>query len=178
MLHNQDVACIVSKSAWPILNYELKTDAHSIGDVLLNRKYINHDLLINLKEYAPDDFFAPIASGSTPFYASIVIPCSMKTLAAITHGYADNLIHRVCDIALKEKRKLIVVPRETPMNTIHLANLHTLSLFGAQVVMPIPAFYNFPQTIDDVIQFVVGRVLDLLNIEHNLYKRWNNEDNN
>jgi 4-hydroxy-3-polyprenylbenzoate decarboxylase len=180
LLHNQNVACIVSKSAWPILHYELKNDACSMHDVLLRRQYINHDLLINFKEYAPDDFFAPIASGSTPFDASVVIPCSMKTLAAITHGYADNLIHRVCDIALKEKRKLIIVPRETPMNTIHLANLHTLSLYGVSVVMPVPAFYNFPQTIDDVIHFIVGRVLDLLDIKHTLYKRWNDndEDNN
>lgn len=175
--YNKNVVAIVSKSAWHIINYELKTDAHSIHDVVLMRQYINHDLLINLKEYAPDDFFAPIASGSIPVEATLVIPCSMKTVAAIVHGYADNLIHRVCDIALKEKRKLIIVPRETPMNTIHLSNLYTLSLYGVSIVMPVPAFYNFPKTIDDVIHFIVGRVLDLLDIHHTLYKRWNNEDN-
>ncbi|MGQ9844419.1 MAG: UbiX family flavin prenyltransferase [Spirochaetota bacterium] len=173
--HNKNVVAIVSQSAWPILNYELKTDAHSIHDVLLMRQYINHDLLVNLKEYAPNDFFAPIASGSIPVEATLIVPCSMKTVAAIVHGYADNLIHRVCDIAIKERRKLIIVPRETPMSVIHLSNIYHLSLYGASIVMPVPGFYNFPKTIDDVVNFIVGRILDLLNIEHTLYARWNYE---
>ena len=174
---NKEVTCIVSQSAWQVMHYELQTDAKTIAAILKNRD-VQNNLLENLKEYSPDDFFAPVASGSFPFDAAVVIPASMKTVAAIAHGYADNLIHRVCDIALKEKRTLIVVPRETPMSTIHLHNLYTIALNGASVVMPLPAFYNFPKTIDDVINFVVGRVLDLLHIEHTLYKRWNNENNN
>lgn len=174
---NKEVTCIVSQSAWQVMNYELQTDATTITAILKSRK-VQNNLLENLKEYSPDDFFAPVASGSFPFEAVVVIPASMKTVAAIAHGYADNLIHRVCDIALKEKRTLIVVPRETPMSAIHLHNLHMIALNGASVVMPLPAFYNFPKTIDDVINFIVGRVMDLLHIEHNLYKRWNNEDNN
>jgi 4-hydroxy-3-polyprenylbenzoate decarboxylase len=93
----------------------------------------------------------------------------MKTVAAIAHGYADNLIHRVCDIALKEKRQLVIVPRETPLSALHLYNLYTLSMYGASVVMPIPAFYNFPETVDDVVNFIIGRVFDQLHIQHNLY---------
>ncbi|MEW6528108.1 MAG: UbiX family flavin prenyltransferase [Spirochaetota bacterium] len=174
---NKEVACIVSKSGWPVIQYELQTNVHTVKDILLQRS-IDIQLLHNLKEYTPDDFFTPIASGSNPFDAAVVIPASMKTVAAIASGYADTLVHRVCDIALKEKRTLIVVPRETPMSAIHLHNLHTLTLNGASVVMPVPAFYNFPKTIEDVINFVVGRVLDLLHIEHTLYKRWNNEDTN
>ncbi|MEJ5360737.1 MAG: UbiX family flavin prenyltransferase [Spirochaetota bacterium] len=173
---NKEVTCIVSQSAWQVIHYELHTDAKKIVDILKSRN-IKNNLLQNLKEYSPDDFFAPVASGSFPFAAAVVIPASMKTVAAIAHGYADNLIHRVCDIALKERRRLIVVPRETPMSSIHLHNLYTIALNGAGVVMPLPAFYNFPKTIDDVINFIVGRVLDILHIEHNLYKRWNNEDN-
>lgn len=171
---NKEVSCIVSRSAWSVMQYELQTDVHTIKDILLQRN-IDNKMLSNLKEYTPDDFFSPVASGSNPFEAAVVIPASMKTVAAIAHGYADNLIHRVCDIALKEKRSLIVVPRETPMSGIHLSNLHTLAQYGATVVMPVPAFYNFPKTIDDVINFIVGRVLDLLHIEHTLYGRWNNE---
>ncbi len=174
---NKKVTCIVSQSAWQVIQYELHTDAKTIIDILKSQN-LQNNLLQNLKEYSPDDFFAPVASGSFPFDASVIIPASMKTVAAIAHGYADNLIHRVCDIALKEKRTLIVVPRETPMSSIHLHNLYTVALNGASVVMPLPAFYNFPKTIDDVINFIVGRVLDLLHIEHNLYKRWDNEDNN
>ncbi|MDH7554954.1 MAG: UbiX family flavin prenyltransferase [Spirochaetota bacterium] len=174
---NKEVTCIVSQSAWQVINYELQTDAKTIKAILKNRN-VQNNLLENLKEYSPDDFFAPVASGSFPFDAAVVIPASMKTVAAIAHGYADNLIHRVCDIALKEKRTLIVVPRETPMSAIHLHNLYMIALNGTSVVMPLPAFYNFPKTIDDVINFVVGRVLDLLHIEHTLYKRWNNENNN
>ncbi|MCX8124693.1 MAG: UbiX family flavin prenyltransferase [Spirochaetes bacterium] len=171
---NKEVACIVSQSAWPVMQYELQTDVHTVKEILLQRS-IDIQLLHNLKEYKPDDFFTPIASGSNPFEAAVVIPASMKTVAAIACGYADNLIHRVCDIALKEKRTLIIVPRETPMSGIHLNNLHTAALYGCTVVMPVPAFYNFPKTIDDVINFIVGRVLDILHIEHNCYKRWNNE---
>ncbi len=171
---NKQIACIVSDNAWPVIQYELQTDAHTIKDILLQRS-IHNILLQHLNEYTPDDFFTPVASGSNSFEAAVVIPASMKSIAAIAYGYADNLIHRVCDIALKEKRALIVVPRETPMSGIHLHNLHTLALYGATVVMPVPAFYNFPKTIDDVINFIVGRVLDLLHIEHNLYGRWNDE---
>lgn len=173
---NKQITCIVSHSAWKVLQYELQTDAHTIKNVLMQRS-IDDRLLHNLKEYTPDDFFTPVASGSYQFEAAVVIPASMKTVAAIAHGYADNLIHRVCDVALKEKRTLIVVPRETPMSAIHLHNLYTLAQYGAMVVMPVLAFYNFPKTIDDAINFIVGRVMDLLHIEHNLYKRWNNEDN-
>jgi len=173
--HNKQIAVIVSKSAWPIIHHEMQTDCTSIISIVKQRT-MQPELLCNIIEYSPDDFFAPIASGSNQFEATIVIPCSMKTVAAIAHGYADNLIHRVCDIALKEKRQLVIVPRETPLSALHLYNLYTLSMYGASVVMPIPAFYNFPETVDDVVNFIIGRVFDQLHIQHNLYRRWHYEE--
>ena len=176
LLKDKEVVCIVSNNAWPIIKYELQTECETVTDILKQRSN-DGNYRTRLTEYKYDDFFSPIASGSNPFEAAVIIPCSMKTVAALACGYADNVIHRVGDIAFKEKRTLVVVPRETPMSGIHLGNLHTLASHGATVVMPVPAFYNFPKTVDDVVNFIVGRVLDVLGINHNLYKRWNDGNN-
>lgn len=129
---------------------------------------------INLSDnyYDNNDFFTPVASGSNKFDAVLVIPCSMKTLSAIANGYSHNLIGRVCDIALKEQRKLIIMPREMPFSTIHLENMLKLSKYGALIMPPIPAYYNDPKSIEDIVDFIVGRVLDNLDIENNLFNRW------
>ena len=102
----------------------------------------------------------------------IIAPCSMKTLAGVASGFAENVILRAADIALKEKRKLILVPRETPLNTIHLRNMLNLSKQGALIVPAMPAYYHKPKNIEALVDFIVGRVLDLIEIEHTLYKGW------
>lgn len=122
--------------------------------------------------YPEDDMTAPIASGSFMAEAMVIIPCSMKTLAAVAAGYADNLIVRAADVMLKEHRRLIVVARETPLNEIHLRNMLRLARAGAIVMPPVPAFYNHPQSPEDVIDHFVGRVLDLLGIPNHLSRRW------
>jgi len=122
------------------------------------------------------DVGCAVASGSFPVDGMIIIPCSMTTAAAISIGLGDNALRRAADVTLKEKRPLILVPRETPFGEIHLENLLKLSRLGATIVPPIPAWYTQPKTIEDVENFIVGKVLDLLRIEHQLYKRWKSEE--
>lgn len=122
--------------------------------------------------YAPRDFAAPIASGSHLFHAMVVIPCSMGTLSAIACGSSDTLITRAADVCLKEKRRLIIVPRETPLSLVGLRNMVAAAEAGAVVLPACPAFYSKPQSLDDLVDVLVGRVLDLLGIENDLYRRW------
>jgi len=123
-----------------------------------------------------DRMTASIASGSHRFDGMVVIPCSAKTLAAISSGYADNLITRTADVCLKEHRKCILVTRETPLSKIHLKNMLAAEDAGATIMPASPGFYHNPKTIDDLIDMVVARVLDHLEVEHNLVKRWSGYD--
>ncbi len=122
--------------------------------------------------YEPEDLAAPLASGSFPTEAMVVAPCSMKTLAALAHGYADNLLVRAGDVTLKERRRLVLVPRETPLHLGHLRNMVALAEMGAILVPPAVSFYHQPLTIQDVVDHTVGKVLDLLQVEHSLFRRW------
>lgn len=122
------------------------------------------------------DFSAGIASGSFRTAGMAVCPCSMGTVAAIAHGTSENLIHRAADVHLKERRKLIVVPRETPLGLIQLRNLVALAEAGAIVLPAMPAFYTLPKSVDDMVDFVVGRVCDQLGVEHRLFPRWGADD--
>lgn len=119
-----------------------------------------------------DDLFDPIASGSHPLDAVIVAPASMGFCGSVASGLGADLAERAADVALKERRPLVLVPRETPLSLVHLRNLATLTEAGAIVVPAMPAFYQHPQTIDDLVSFVVGKVLDVLGIEHSLFGRW------
>ncbi len=125
-----------------------------------------------LAVFGREAWFAPVASGSNPPDAMVVCPCSMGTLAAIANGLADNLIERAADVVLKEGRKLILVPRETPLSAIHLENMLRLARAGAVILPPSPGFYHHPQTVADLVDFVVARVLDQLAVPHALMRRW------
>ena len=118
------------------------------------------------------DFMAGIASGSFLTAGMVICPCSMGTVGAIAHGLSQNLIHRAADVHLKERRKLVLVPRETPLHLVHLRNLTICAEAGAVVLPAMPAFYTRPQTLDDALNFIVGRVCDQLGVEHDLFARW------
>jgi flavin prenyltransferase len=173
LLSGETVAGIVSDSSWQIIEHELswKKDGSEPLKTFLKQRGIAKSLE-NFQEYANNDFFSPLASGSTDFHAMIVIPCSMKTLSAISHGYADNLITRVCDVALKEGRQCIMVPRETPLSVIHLENMLKVARSGIQIVPPSPGFYTLPESVEDIVNFIVGKVLHLLGKKHHLFKAW------
>ncbi|MGB9802834.1 UbiX family flavin prenyltransferase [Desulfofundulus sp.] len=122
--------------------------------------------------YASSDLAAPVASGSFVHHGMVIAPCSMKTLASIAWGYSDNLITRAADVTIKEKRPLILMTRETPLNAIHLENMLKLARLGVVIMPPVPSFYQHPETIEDLVLQTTGRVLDLLGIENNLVTRW------
>ncbi len=125
-----------------------------------------------LRVFGRDDWYAPMASGSNPGDAMVICPCTMGTLAAVAAGLSDDLITRGADVMLKEKRPLILVPRESPFSAIHLENMLKLSHAGAVILPPNPGFYYQPQTVQDLVDFVVARILDHLGVEHSLVKRW------
>ena len=125
-----------------------------------------------LDVYGREEWFAPVASGSNPPDAMVVCPCTMGTLAAIAQGLANNLIERAADVALKEGRLLVLVPRETPFSTLHLENMLRLSRAGAVILPPNPGFYQHPQSVADLVDFVVARILDRIGVPHTLMARW------
>jgi 4-hydroxy-3-polyprenylbenzoate decarboxylase len=126
----------------------------------------------NATVYDPNDWKAPYASGSAKVDAYVICPCSMGTLGTIASGAMQNLIHRAASVALKEERKLVVCPRETPLSTIHLENMLTLRRAGATILFLAPGFYHGAESVDDLVDFVVARVLDQIGLEHALTPRW------
>ncbi|MEF9438500.1 MAG: UbiX family flavin prenyltransferase [Candidatus Mariimomonas ferrooxydans] len=126
----------------------------------------------NVKYYKEDNLSAPVSSGSFITDGMFVVPCSMKTLSGIANGYASNLVERAADVILKENRKLILAPREMPFNAIHLENMLKLARLGVTIAPPVPAFYHKPKKINDIIDFVVGKILDSSNVNNRLFRRW------
>jgi len=124
------------------------------------------------KTYDINDLTAAIASGSFKTDGMVILPCSMKTLSGIANGFSENLLLRAADVVIKEKRYLILSPREAPLSVIHLENMLKLARMGVIVLPPMPAFYTKPKTIDEIVDQTLGKILDLLNIEHQLYRRW------
>lgn len=136
------------------------------------REIIKTELKKSVNGYREKDIGAPFSSGSSTADAMVIAPCSMKTLSAVANGYSSNLISRSADVMIKEGKRLILVPRETPLSAIHLENMLKLSRIGVTVLPAMPGFYHGPKKIEDLIDFIVGKILDSLGIENSLYRRW------
>lgn len=166
-----DVGLCISDAGYTVLATELYGDPSLSREAIVERFARGNGVAV----FAKDDYGSPYASGSAKVDAYAVCPCSMATAATIAAGAMANLIHRAASVALKEERKLVLVPRETPLSTIHLENLLRLRRAGATIVFAAPGFYHAPQTVDDLVNFVVGRCLDQLGLDQTLAKRWGQE---
>ncbi len=142
--------------------------------ILKHELGITESELVNIatEYHEPDDLTATINSGSFKFESMIIVPCTMKTIAAIANGYGNNAITRTADVVLKERRKLVLVPRETPLRSVHLENMLKISQEGGIILPAMPGFYHKPEKTDDLVDFVVGKILDVMGIENNLFHRW------
>lgn len=167
-----DLALVVSDAARLVIREELGVSLRSLVDKEAFLELFEPHSLERITLYSNHDLTAPLASGSYPTQGMVIIPCSAGTLGHLASGATANLIQRAADCTLKEGRRLIVVPRETPLNLIHLENLVRLARAGARILPASPAFYSGAQTIQDLVDFVIGKVLDSLEISHAVYPRW------
>ncbi|OMF65638.1 flavin prenyltransferase UbiX [Paenibacillus sp. FSL R5-0766] len=168
-----NVHLVISNAGWRVLKEELDWDVTN-RDAVLEEKFGNR--AGSLTYHPVSDIGASIASGSYLADGMIIMPCSMGTLSSIAQGSSDNLMSRAADVMMKEGRTLILVPRETPLHAIHLENMLKLSRLGVRMIPAMPAFYYKPQTMDELILFLVGKVLDSLRIPHQLFTRWGEPD--
>lgn len=160
-----EIDCIVSRDAWMTIHEEM-------GESFASQLKFSKSFIKEIRFHNIADFTADIASGSAHFDACAIVPCSMATLGALASGLSDNLIRRVADVALKERRRLVLVPREAPLHELHLENMCKLSRMGAIIYPPQPAWYLRPQTVEDIERAIVSRILDQLGIKNEIAPRW------
>ncbi|MDA5106867.1 MULTISPECIES: UbiX family flavin prenyltransferase [Brevibacillus] len=164
------VHLMITEAGWQVFRDEL--DWNTDDREALIREKLQQDLPGALHYWGMRDFNCPAASGSYRCDGMVVVPCSMGTLSGIAHGASGNLLERVADVMLKERRRLVLVPRETPLNAIQLENMLKLSRLGVTILPAMPGYYHKPQTMDDLVNFVVGKALDALDVPHELFRRW------
>jgi len=164
VLHSMSIETYLIISEWAKKNIEIETDK--------TLEYVKSLSSVNYDNFRLD---ASVSSGSFLHNGMVIVPCSMKSLSSIANGYDDTLISRAASVTLKESRKLIIVPRETPLSRIHLENMIKLQQAGAIILPAMPGFYHRPSTIEEIVDHLVGKILDQLNIEHDLFKRWKDQ---
>jgi len=164
VLHSMSIETYLIISEWAKKNIVIETDK--------TLEYVKSLSSVNYDNFRLD---ASVSSGSFLHNGMVIVPCSMKSLSSIANGYDDTLISRAASVTLKESRKLIIVPRETPLSRIHLENMIKLQQAGAIILPAMPGFYHRPSTIEEIVDHLVGKILDQLNIEHDLFKRWKDQ---
>lgn len=178
LLKTSEIHLIISSQAFSIILHETGIDwtKNELSDMghrsklqQIIRRYFKTNRLFY---YEDNDMAAPIASGSFLTDGMLVVPCSMKTLSGIASGYANNLIERAADVNVKEGRPLLLSPREMPFSAIHLENMLKLARLGVRIAPPVPAFYHRPEGLDDILDFIAGKILDSFSVPHGLFKRW------
>ncbi len=168
LIKTAEVHLVISKNTFPIILEETGIDWAEDTETAIR----NHFATDRLFFHEDKKMEAPVASGSFMTNGMLVVPCTMKTLSGIAHGYANNLIERAADVTLKEGRPLLLSPREMPFSAIHLENMLKLARLGVRIAPPVPAFYHGPKDVEGVIDFIVGKILDSFGIEHELFRRW------
>ena len=173
LAQHQHVHLLLSSAARVVfateLDWQLPAAPKAMADMLREHFGVSES---QLQVYGKEEWFSPVASGSAAPKKMIVCPCSTGTLSAIAHGASDNLIERAADVVIKERGQLILVPREMPFSAIHLENMHKLAQLGVTIMPAAPGFYHKPQSIDDLVDFVVARILDHLDLDQTLQPRW------
>ena len=164
VLHSINIETYLIISEWAKKNIEIETNK--------TLEYVKSLSSVNYDNFRLD---ASVSSGSFLHDGMVIVPCSMKSLSSIANGYDDTLISRAASVTLKESRKLIIVPRETPLSRIHLENMIKLQQAGAIILPAMPGFYHQPSTIEEIVDHLVGKILDQLNIKHDLFKRWKDQ---
>jgi 4-hydroxy-3-polyprenylbenzoate decarboxylase len=173
LAQQQHVHVLMSSAARVVfateLDWQLPASPQGMSEALQQHFGVGPE---QLRVYGKEEWFSPVASGSAAPKKMVVCPCSTGTLSAIAHGSSDNLIERAADVVMKERGQLILLPREMPLSAIHLENMHKLALLGVTIMPAAPGFYHKPESIDDLVDFVVARILDHLGLEQTLQPRW------
>lgn len=172
LLKSAHVHLVISSTALSILKGETGIDWASGSEAETQQKVRDHFSTEGVSYWSEHNLNAPVASGSFGTDGMLVVPCSMKTLAGIRGGYANTLIERAADVTLKEGRPLLLSPREMPLSAVHLENMLVLARLGVKIAPPMPAFYHQPESLDQMVDFVAGKILDAMGIGHSLFRRW------
>ena len=172
VLKSAEVHLIVSEQSFSIIRHETGIDWTGSTEVEVQKIIRKHFKSNKICYYDERNFYAPIASGSFRTDGMFVVPCSMKSLAGIASGYSNSLTERAADVVIKEGRPLVLSPREIPFSPIHLENMLKLSRIGVRIVPPVLGFYHGPENINDLVDFVAGKILDAMGIPHDIFKRW------
>jgi len=167
-----EVHLLISSQSFPIIRHETGIDWHGEAEEVVQSKVRKTFQSENIYYYHEMNLSAPVSSGSFKTDGMFIVPCTMKTLSGVANGYTENLTQRAADVTIKEGRRLVISPREMPFSAIHLENMLKLARLGVRVGPPVMGFYHEPKSVGDMVDFTAGKLLDMMEIEHDIFKRW------